>query len=91
MKQNIFGRITFAFTIYFRLEEFMEILRSLKSPQDMERKYVKIKEIIDVYGKDILMRKPGLIENMVEKAPFLIASLLYTEILWVRHLFFSAT
>ena len=63
----------------------MEILRSLKSPQDMERKYVKIKEIIDVYGKDILMRKPGLIENMVEKAPFLIASPAYRVIMQVRH------
>ena len=91
MKQDIFGRITFAFTIYFRLEEFMEILRSLQSPEDLNRKFLGIMEIIETDGKDMFLREPYLLKFIVEKAPLLIASPLYTEIMQVEHLFFSTT
>ena len=77
----------------------MEIWSSLRSPEDLKRQYFEIIKIIledimmiiETEGKDILLRNPGLIENMVKKAPLLIASPLYTEIIQVRHLFFSTT
>ena len=86
-----FGKYNLYFRRYFNLLKFKLILRSLQSPEVVERKYVKIMEIIDIYGKDILLRKPGLIKKIVKKAPLLIASPLYTEIMQVGHLFFSAT
>ena len=75
------------FTINSRHEDFKDILRSLRNPVDLEKRYDEIMEMIKADGKDMLLREPNLLKFMVKKAPLLIASSSYANVMQVRHLF----
>ena len=58
----------------------------MESPEDIDEMRSKFQKILKRKGTDILRQNPHLLDVMVQKAPVLIVSENYVQLIEVRHL-----